>query len=106
MSVEVNTNKRKYNILKFLKKLSYNEYAIVKRKLPVACKVSKRTFERWLYVTKEERLEISADKLAIIANYFNCSIEELLNVKVPKHNVHTLKRLHNQDLIKSLNLTK
>lgn len=106
MSVEANTNKRKYNILKFLKKLPYNEYTVAKGKLPVACKVSKRTFERWLYVTKEERLEISADKLAVIANYFNCTIEELLNNKIPKHNTHTLKRLHDQNLIKSLNLTK
>jgi hypothetical protein len=106
MSTEMNTNKRKYNILKFLKKLPYNEYTIAKSKLPVACKVSKRTFERWLYVTKEERLEVSADKLALIANYFNCTIEELLNNKIPKHNTRTLNNLHNQDLIKSLNLTK
>jgi len=102
----MDTNRRKYNILKFLKKLPYNEYVIAKRKLPVACKVSKRTFERWLYVNKEERLEISADKLALIANFFGCSIEQLLNSKIPKHNTHTLKRLHNQELIKSLNLTK
>ncbi len=102
----MNTNKRKYNILKFLKKLPYDEYAIAKRKLPVACKVSKRTFERWLYVTKEERLEISADKLAVIARFFDCSIEELLNNRIPKHNTHTLKRLHNRELIKSLNLTQ
>ncbi len=102
----MNTNKRKYNILKFLKKLPYNEYAIAKRKLPVACRVSKRTFERWLYVTKEERLEISADKLAVIARFFGCSIEELLNNRIPKHDTRTLKRLHNQKLIKSLNLTK
>ena len=106
MTVEVNFNKRKYNILKYLKKLPYQEYTIAKRKLPVACKVSKRTFERWLYVTKEERLEISADKLAIVANFFDCAIEELLNNKIPKHNTHTLKRLHDQKLIKQLNLTK
>ncbi|GGX23663.1 hypothetical protein [Aquimarina muelleri] len=106
MTNEWSANKRKYHILKFLKKLPYNEYTIAKRKLPVACKVSKRTFERWLYVNKEDRLEISADKLALIANYFNCTMEELLNNKIPKHNTHTLKRLHNQDLIKSLNLTK
>jgi hypothetical protein len=106
MSTEINTNKRKYNILKFLKRLPYREYIIAKQKLPVACKVSKRTFERWLYVNKTERLEVSADKLAIIACFFNCSIEELLNNKIPKHTIYTLKRLHNKDLIKQLNLTK
>ncbi|WP_281991257.1 hypothetical protein [Aquimarina aggregata] len=106
MTGKMNMNKRKYNVLQFLKRLPYNEYIIAKRKLPVACKVSKRTFERWLYVTKEERLEISADKLALIANYFNCTIEELLNNKVPKHTTYTLKRLHDQELIKQLNLTK
>lgn len=106
MITEHNYSKRKYNILKYLKKLPYQEYTIAKRKLPVACKVSKRTFERWLYVTKTERLEISADKLAIIARFFDCTIEELLNNKIPKHNTHTLNRLCDQKLIKQLNLTK
>ncbi|MAQ75595.1 MAG: hypothetical protein CL613_04595 [Aquimarina sp.] len=106
MTIEMNDSKRKYCILKYLKKLPYHEYAIAKRKLPIACKVSKRTFERWLYVTKTERLEVSADKLAIIAKFFDCTIEDLLNHKIPKHNTHTLKRLHDQKLIKQLNLTK
>ena len=106
MSVENNYSKRKYNILKFLKELPYKDYTVAKGKLPVACKVSARTFERWLYVTKEERLEISADKLALISNYLDCTIEQLLNTKVPKHNSYTLKRLHNRTLIKQLNLTK
>ncbi len=106
MSTEHNYNKRKYNILKLLKKLPYQEYTVAKRKLPVACKVSKRTFERWLYVTKTDRLEISADKLAVIAQFLNCSMEELLNTKIPKHNTSTLNRLHNQELIKQLKLTK
>ena len=39
MTAENHFNKRKYNILKYLKKLPYQEYVVAKSKLPLLVKL-------------------------------------------------------------------
>lgn len=97
---------RKYRIQEYLNGLPYDDYRIAKNKLPLALGVSKRTFERWMYLTTGDKLEIPADKLAIIAKYLGKQIEEFFNYKVPQFNTAKLKALKNEELINRLNLTR
>ncbi|WP_148639252.1 hypothetical protein [Aquimarina longa] len=103
------SSEKKYKILEFLKKLPHEEYRIAKKKLPLALKVSMRTFERWLYLKKEAKMEVSADKLAIISNFLELdSIDELINYEVKQFNKKELQEIESKDidLIKELNLIK
>ncbi len=101
-------NGRKYRILEFLKALPYDEYRIARKNLPIALEISKRTFERWLYLTTDSKMQIPADKLAILSNYFKLdSMEQLINYKVKQLNIEQLRRLgvkKRKDLIKEFNL--
>ena len=100
-----NSRKRKYNILSKLEQLPYKDYSIAKNRLPFVLKVSKRTFERWTYLFVDDKLEAPADKLAIVAKYFNCPLEELFNYPIPQYNTNQLKRLNTNQLAQELGLT-
>lgn len=106
---------RKYKILQYLKQLPYDEYRLAKKKLPLALKVSKRTFERWIYLEKDSKQEIPADKLAVISSYLDIeSMEQLFNYDIPSYNKSNLEKLTENEnldsdklkLLKELNLTK
>ncbi len=99
MRKKTDLKNKKYKILERLKQLPYSEYRIAKEKLPIALDVSKRTFERWLYLTKVDKGEIPADKLAIIASFFGLgdNLGALLNYKVPKFNTKKLEKLKGSD---------
>ncbi|WP_438712332.1 hypothetical protein ACSTS3_08060 [Aquimarina muelleri] len=100
---------KKYRILEYLKKLPHEEYKIAKKKLPLALEVSTRTFERWLYLTIDSKMEVSADKLAIISHFFELdSIDELINYKIKHFNIKKLKAMKDLDinLIKDFDLIK
>ncbi|WP_438712636.1 hypothetical protein ACSTS3_10400 [Aquimarina muelleri] len=100
---------KKYRILEYLKKLPHEEYKIAKKKLPLALEVSTRTFERWLYLTIDSKMEVSADKLAIISHFFELdSIDELINYKIKQFNIKKLKAMKDLDinLIKDFDLIK
>ncbi|GAA4276300.1 hypothetical protein [Aquimarina mytili] len=99
---------KKYKILECLKKLPYEEYRIAKKNLPFALEVSKRTFERWLYLETGSKMQIPADKLAIVSNYLGLeSMDELINYEVPQYTTTKLKKLEYEEdinLINELNL--
>jgi hypothetical protein len=99
-------DERKYKIQEFLNSLPYEDYRIAKNKLPLALGVSKRTFERWMYLTHDDRLEVPADKLAIIAKFLGKKIEDFFNYKIPQYNTAKLRSLENEKLIAQLNLTR
>lgn len=90
--------KLKYNILEKLNKLPYEERKIAMKKLPLALKISRRTFERYLSISLEDHTEIPSGKLAIIATYLGCSIENLFNYRIPQFNTLRLKQLEDDDL--------
>lgn len=99
-------NKRKYTIQNKLNRLSHNEYRIAKNKLPIALNINKRTFDRWIYILQEDNAEIPADKLAVIAKFLGCKIEDMFNYKIPQYNTKKLQALKENDLAKSLKLIK
>lgn len=97
---------KKYTIHSKLNKLSYKEYKIARNKLPLALKVNKRTFDRWMRIPIEDAAEIPADKLAVIAKFLGCKIEEMFNYPIPQFNTKKLQALEEDDLAQSLNLIR
>ena len=55
--------KRKYTLQNKLDRLSHKEYKIARNKLPLALKINKRTFDRWMGIPQNDAAEIPADKL-------------------------------------------
>ena len=73
----------KYSIHSKLEDLSVKRNRIAKNILPLALKVTRRTFENYCYIKIGDRDNIAPDKLQILANYFECSIEDLINEPMP-----------------------
>lgn len=96
---------RKYAILEKLNQLPHQEFQIAKNKLPIALKVSKRTFQRWMYLEYGDTLEVPCDKMAAIAKFLGVTIETMHNQIIPQYNIAQLKRLETSNLAKELNLT-
>lgn len=98
------TKKKKYLIHQKLRQLRHDEYLVAKQKLPTVLNVNKRTFQRWMYLTLEDRLEIPADKLAILAKYFGCKMEDMFNYEIPHYNFSKLRNLRTDWLAREFNL--
>lgn len=87
----------KYNIHSKLEELSVKRNRIAKDVLPLALKITKRTFENYCYIKIGDRDNISPDKLQILANYFECSIEELINEPMPIIDYEALEKKINKN---------
>lgn len=80
----------KYNILSKLESLSVKKYKQAKELMPLALEISKRTFEAYLYAKIGDKQSITPDKLQVIASYFNCKVDDLLNEDVKSINYEKL----------------
>lgn len=101
-----NEKQLKYAILKKMEKLPYREYQIAKNKLPIALKVSKRTFENWMSLRVDDKTEVSADKLALIAKYLGSPLEDMFNYPIPQYNLANLKKLEENKFAIKIDLVK
>lgn len=77
----------KYQSLKFsieekLDKLPHVERNEALKKLPAVLDVSRMTFYKYRYIKKNDNQDIPGMKLIMLAKYFNCNVEELINVDV------------------------
>jgi hypothetical protein len=70
--------------------------------LPKKIGVSTETFRKWQYIRVDSKATIPADKLALIANFFNLRIEELFNYQIPKLNFSDLEEELMSDKIQNL----
>jgi hypothetical protein len=76
-----NKNKEyKYTIDERLKKLSREEYQQALRDIPNVLNISERQFQNYRYAKKNSITNMTADKLHKLSKYFNCSMEDLLNL--------------------------
>ena len=96
----------KYRLSTKLNALPHKEYRIAMAKLPMVCQTSQRTFYRWLSLEKNDKQEIPADKLAILAKYFGCSVEEMFNYTIPQYNTKQLERMKRTNILDKLGLDK
>lgn len=96
----------KYLIKEKIENFSYAEYSEAKKLLPKLLRINKRTFERYMYVRLDDSYDIPASHLAILACYFRCKMEDLLNYSPSKMIYTEMKRDTKEDLAASLGLTK
>lgn len=69
----------KYKIKEYLDRLNHAEHVRAKYILQDILKVDKRTFEKYMYTALSDSYEMPVRQLALIAYYFNCRMEDLLN---------------------------
>lgn len=69
----------KYRLIYLLKNLEQDDYELSLKQLPQHCGVSRRTFERWVYIKKDSHFEIPLNSAMRLALWFQVSIEELYN---------------------------
>lgn len=67
----------KYKIKQKVDFLPYHESLKARRMLPRMLDINKRTFEKYMYTAIDDRYEMPAGHLAMLAQYFGCSMEEL-----------------------------
>jgi hypothetical protein len=96
----------KYKIKKNLEKFSYVDYTEAKRALPRLLNINKRTFEKYLYVRLDDRYDIPAGHLAMLAYYFRCKMEEMINYSPARMLDKEMRRDPQAELAARLGLTK
>lgn len=87
----------KYLLYKYLNELPHNQYKITSKQLPKKLGISAETFRKWKYIKKGSSATIPADKLAIIANFFQIRIEEIFNYVVPKLSYEELEKAEQEE---------
>ena len=90
-------DKYKYLLHKFLNELPHVQYKVTSKQLPKKLGVSAETFRKWKYIKKGATATIPADKLAIIANFFDIRIEEIFNYVIPKLSFEELEKAEQQE---------
>jgi DNA-binding Xre family transcriptional regulator len=90
-------DKYKYLLYKFMNELPHNQYKITSKQLPKKIGISAETFRKWKYIKKGAAATIPADKLAIIANFFDIRMEEIFNYAVPKITYRELEIAQHQE---------
>ncbi|MEO9257933.1 MAG: hypothetical protein ABI207_06100 [Crocinitomicaceae bacterium] len=75
----------KYRIHYLLRQLSLSDYQITWIFFPEALNIAKWTWKSWIYIKKDDKREIPQDSLLKIATFFECSIDELMNVKANRN---------------------
>lgn len=90
-------DKYKYLLYKFMNELPHSQYKITSKQLPKKIGISTETFRKWKYIKKGADATIPADKLAIIANFFEIRMEEIFNYAVPKITFQELEIAQHQE---------
>ena len=96
----------KYKIKERLELLSHEEYKVAIKTLPVALKVSSRTFFRYMYTRVQEDYNMPVDHLARLAKFFSCKIEDLLNYEPTPLSFRGIKVKDSKDLLQKFKLVR
>lgn len=96
----------KYKILEKLEQLNFKEYEIAFQELPRILKISPRTFQRYLKTRIYEDYSIPGDSLVKLSQFFNCTIEDLLNYSPAPLRVKGIRKHGKIDIKKRFQLVK
>jgi len=96
----------KYKIKEKMELLTHEEYKAAIKTLPAAMKISSRTFFRYMYTRVYENYSMPVDKLARLAKFFNCQIEDMLNFEPPPLSSKGIKVQDKTDLVQRFKLVK
>ena len=96
----------KYAIRDILDAMPTTQALRVKADLPYYCGVTRQTFATWLNARVGDKLDISADKLQIIAIILNTSVSALFNYVVKPHPLPATRRKYTFSAAASTHLVK
>ncbi|MEI6765626.1 MAG: hypothetical protein WCM76_08290 [Bacteroidota bacterium] len=96
----------KYKIKEKIDFFPHGEYVLAKRILPKLLGINPRTFEKYIYTKATEHYEMPAGHLAVLANFFNCLMEEMYNYPPKTRGIRDVSKMHTQDLASELGLIK
>lgn len=96
----------RYKIKEKLEIFSHHDYILAKRVLPQVLKINKRTFEKYMYTKIEDNYDMPANHLAMLAKFFNCKMEDLINYIPQSFTINGLAQQENSKLASRLGLTK
>lgn len=96
----------KFKIKKKLDELPHKDYVSAVKALPKALKISSVTFHKYLNVRIYEGYSISADHLAKLAKFFDCSMEDLLNYNTPDFKLRGMKKHGKINVMKKFKLVR
>lgn len=88
-----NKHKYKYLVHFYLNQLPHAQYKLTNQLLPKKIGVSTETFRKWQYIQVDSKATIPADKLAIIAKFFNLRMEQMFNYQIPELNFSDLEEV-------------
>lgn len=96
----------KYKIKQKLDELPHKDYMSAVKVLPKELKISSATFHKYLNVRIYEGYSISADHIARLAKFFDCSMEDLLNYTAPDLKLRGMKKHGKIDIKRRFQLVK
>lgn len=96
----------KYKIQEKLEELNYRDYQTAIQELPRILKISPRTFQRYLKTRIYEDYSIPGDSLVKLSQFFNCTIEDLLNFDPPPLRVKGIRQHRKIDIKRRFQLVK
>jgi transcriptional regulator with XRE-family HTH domain len=97
---------RKYAIMDILDAMPTSTALRIKADLPHYCGVTRQTFATWLNARVGDKLEISADKLQIVATVLSVNINTMFNYVVKPHPLPPNRRKYNFSQSNNTNLIK
>lgn len=71
----------KYNFHYLLWKLPYEDYQIAMKWIPERLNIAPSTWKSWIYAKRDSTLELTPSNLTLLASFFQCSIEKLINTQ-------------------------
>ena len=96
----------KYRIKEMLESLPISEYRIAKKVIPLNLGISRSTFQKYIEASIDDHYSIPTDNLALLADYFECKMEELFNFKTKPLTPNHKRRIELKRIAKKFGLEK
>lgn len=96
----------RYKIKEYLEAFTYPDYLLVKKTLPEVLNINKRTFEKYMYTKVEQNYDMPANHLAMLAKFFTCKMEGLINYVPQSFTIDEFSQQKTTKLASQLGLTK
>ena len=86
--------------------LTHQEYQAAIKAIPIVLKISQRTFFRYMYTRIHEKYSMPVDHVALLAKFFGCRIEDLLNYDPPPLTMKEIRNPTETELAQKYKLVK
>lgn len=77
----------KYRLHYLLRQLSFDDYQIAMKWFPEKIGISTETWKKWIYIPARDKREIPSTALIIMATFFGCEANEMLEEPITTESV-------------------